>query len=609
MKLAVPIMPPELNDEYRWFMQSRMIKMIKSVFLFTLLWIGLFSANSFATTFQSPLPSDQAFIFSVNINSPRFATVEWRIAPGYYLYSKRVHITLDPNVPADIRIPQGELKYDVNLGRLEVFSGNVSVPVKLKNNETKIRLNVAYQGCSVEGFCYPPLQKTLLLNFSDGKVSQDNTPSLPSLLTDQNGIAALFGAQHFGVTLLVFAGLGLLLSFTPCVLPMIPIVTGIIVGHKRTTNAKKGFFLSSTYVLGSSMTYAMAGVAAALMGSSLQVWLQKPAVIGIASGLFVLLALSLFGCYELRLPNRLQNQVANWSNHQRRGTYAGVFLMGMMSTLIISPCVTAPLVGVLMYISQTGDVVLGGGALFAMGIGMGIPLVLLGMSAGRWLPKSGAWMDLVKKMFGVLMLGMAIWLASRIVPPGITLILTGLLLSGVSIFLILYLPRMIEWRKLSRGLGYAIGLSGMAVMFGANMPDMMNHWIGARQAYSSVSSFIVIRDMATLNKELSLAQVSRKPVILDFYADWCESCIVMDRKVFGADTVKQALNNYVLLRVDLTSNSADDQVMMKNFSVIAPPTVLFFNAKGSEMNGQRIVGEVNAKEFLGRLNRLTAQKP
>lgn len=583
-------------------MQSRMSK---GVLLFTLLWMWLFSACSLAASIASPLPADQAFPFSLTVNGPQFALAEWRIAPGYYLYSKRVHVVPVPIEAADVRLPQGELKYTTQ-GRLEVFSGTISVPVLAKNNATQFRVSIDYQGCSESGFCYPPIHKTYSLNFTSGTVTEDTT-SLSNLLTNQNGIAALFGSQHFGITLLIFAGLGLLLAFTPCVLPMVPIVTGIIVGHKRSVSAKKGFLLSSTYVFGSSLTYALAGVAAALMGSSLQVWLQKPIVIILAASLFVLLAFSLFGWYELKLPRQWQNKLTKWSNHQQGGTYAGVFFMGMISTLIISPCVTAPLVGVLIYISQSGDMILGGSALFAMGLGMGLPLILIGMSAGKWLPKSGAWMEAVKKLFGVLMLAMGIWLLSRAVPSLVTMILTGLLLLGIAFFLSVSLPRVITWRKLSRSLGVLLGLSGIIVIVGASLPNAVPTWLGANQASPLASSFTVIRDLAMLNKQLSQAQLAHKPVLLDFYADWCESCVVMDKNVFSLTDVKQALSNYVLLRADLTENSHDDQAIMKHFNVIAPPTVLFFNVAGREMNAQRIVGEVNAQEFLGRLQSLGNQ--
>lgn len=583
-------------------MQSRISK---GVLLFTLVWMWLFSAATLAATIASPLPADQAFTFSLNLNSPQFALAEWRIAPGYYLYTKRVQVVPAPIDAAQVRLPQGDLKYTTQ-GRLEVFSGIISVPILVKNTISQFHLTVDYQGCSESGFCYPPVHKTYSLNLANNTVTEDTT-SLSNLLTNQNDIAALFSSQHFGVTLLIFAGLGLLLAFTPCVLPMVPILTSIIVGHKQSVSAKKGFLLSSTYVFGSSLTYALAGIAAALMGSSLQVWLQKPIVIILAASLFVLLAFSLFGWYELKLPRQWHNKLTEWSNHQQGGTYAGVFFMGMISTLIISPCVTAPLVGVLIYISQSGDMVLGGSALFVMGLGMGLPLILIGMSAGKWLPKSGAWMEIVKKLFGVLMLAMGIWLLSRILPSLITMILTGLLLLSMAFFLSVSLPRTIAWQKSSRSMGALLGLSGILVIVGASLPNALPTWLVVNQEAPIASAFTVIRDMATLNKQLSQAKLARKPVLLDFYADWCESCVVMDKNVFSLTDVKQALSNYVLLRADLTENNSDDQVIMKHFNVIAPPTVLFFNIAGREMNGARIVGEVNAQEFLGRLQSLGNQ--
>lgn len=582
-------------------------KLTKSILFLVLLWTCIFSVNSFAQATKAPLSNDEAFAFSVSRVKSDVAMVNWQIAPGYYLYTNRVRITVDPKTPVDVQLPQGDLKYDASLGRLEVYHGNITVPVVFKTNPQQITLDVDYQGCSQEGFCYPPMHKSMLVNMVNGSVEQMNTPtssthSWKSLLTDQNGVKNLLGSQHLGMLLLIFAGLGLLLAFTPCVLPMVPILTGIIVGQKQAVTTKKAFFLSLVYVLGSAITYSIAGLIAATMGSSLQAWLQKPWIIAVVSGLFVLLALSLFGLYDLQVPRRWQNRITGWSNQQQGGTYVGVFLMGMISTLIVSPCVTAPLVGVLMYIGQTGDRILGASALFAMGIGMGIPLILIGMSAGKWLPKSGSWMESVKKIFGVLMLGMAIWLSSRITSQTVTLIFWGVLLLGFALYLGLYLPQLISRPKFARALGLMVGISGVLVIGGVSMPNVVHGLMSKHQTeIAETNSFFVIHDMATLNKQLALAQAAHKPVILDFYADWCESCVTMDRNVFMNPNVQNALSKYVLLRADLTANSEDDQAILKSYDVIAPPTVLFFDGQGREMNTNRIVGEVDAKEFLLRL--------
>ena len=582
---------------------------IRQILQCTLLLLWLVCLPSFAE--GVPLPENQAFAFHLSVTKSNQAMAEWEIAPGYYLYSKRVRITMDSALKPIINYPQGELKYDAERGRFEAFSGSLLIPVLFSASDANVRMGVDYQGCSEDGFCYPPTHREFNLNLINRTVTEDVSvapitstgTSLQTLLTDQNSVRSLLDAKHLGVVLLVFAMLGLLLAFTPCVLPMIPILMGIIVGHKESVSTKKAFFLSGSYVLGSAITYALAGLLVASLGSTLQVWLQKPWIIAATSALFVLLALSLFGVYELQLPRALQNSLSRFSDSRKRGSYAGVFVMGMISTLIVSPCVTAPLVGVLMYIAQTGDRLLGASALFAMGIGMGLPLLFIGTSAGKWLPKSGAWMDAVKKIFGILMLGMAIWLISRVISPMLVMVLWGILLLAIAIFLILYLPTVIGRRKLNRTIGFLVGLSGMLVVVaGIGMPTQLSNWIGAVPAMvNHEKTFVVVHDISALQKQLLLAKQDKKPVILDFYADWCESCVVMDRKVFNLPTVKQQLKPYVLLRADLTENSANDQMLLTHYGVIAPPTVLFFDDKGKEINSQRIVGEVDANEFLTRL--------
>lgn len=526
------------------------MKYILYLFFYVCLTCGFFATNTFANV--KPLPIDQAFSTQVTFNNSALITAEFNIAPGYYLYSQKVHVIFDPVVSANIRYPEGEIKYDAHRGNYAIYSGNLVIPVSLNTNLKPLKMTLEYQGCSEHGFCYPPMQKNYQINFATQTItpmlenSQTNvaTPSIKTLLTDQNRVNALLASQHLGMMLLIFLGLGLLLAFTPCVLPMIPILTSIIVGQKHLVNTKKALLLSIIYVLGSAITYAFAGVIAALMGSSLQAYLEKPWIIAIVAAIFFLLALSLFGVYDLHIPRRWQSNITAISRKQKGGTYIGAFIMGMVSSLIVSPCVTAPLVGVLMYVAKTGDMVLGASALFALGIGMGIPLIAIGTSAGKWLPRRGPWMIFIQKIFGVLMVVMAVWLLTRI-------------------------PI----------------LNNVAVAQNAK-PD----------------SFITVHSVDELNKQLELAQAAHKPVLLDFYADWCASCVAMEHDVFDTATVKKELAPFILIRADLSNNNSADEILLKNYSVVAPPTVLFFNNQGHEMNSQRIVGEVNANEFIQRLN-------
>lgn len=573
------------------------------VWFYVLLWAFFISSLGVPKTFAnvSPLPVDQAFIARVIFNSPQLVSAEFNIAPGYYLYSQRLHIAFNPAISTDIRYPQGEVKYDAHRGNYSVYTGNLVVPIALNTDAQQVKITLDYQGCSEHGFCYPPMQKSFEIDLAKQQVTpiiQDVgakaavTTSLQTLLTDQNRVNAVLASQHLGMMLLIFIGLGLLLAFTPCVLPMIPILTSIIVGQKEIADTKKAFALSTVYVLGSAITYAFAGMIAALMGSSLQLYLEKPLVIAFVSGLFILLALSLFGFYDLHIPRRWQSNITSISRKQKGGTYFGAFIMGMVSSLIVSPCVTAPLVGVLMYIAKTGDMLLGASALFALGVGMGIPLIAIGTSAGKLMPHRGPWMIVIQRFFGVLMVGMAIWLLTRIHSLPVILLFSGVVLLAITIYFKIYKNNT----KLSMTTGVAsviLILGSVAIPFFVSTTSTIRH---------PANSFIVVRNTEELNKQLLIARSNNKPVLLDFYATWCASCVAMDQDVFDLPAVQKALSQFVLLRADLSANNSADELLLKTYSIVAPPTVLFFNNKGKEVNSRRIVGEVNAKDFLNRLN-------
>jgi thioredoxin:protein disulfide reductase len=555
---------------------------------------------------EAPLPADQAFRFSATFSQPKEVTASWQIAPGYYLYAKRIQITFDPPVTGIIHLPQGEYKYDDVSGRVEVFANSLNVPIQLRQPWLKVRMHVNYQGCSQDGFCYPPMQETRSLKWGETVAastinsSQTVAPiSYGQLLSDQNAVQSVLKSHSILFVLFIFFVLGLLLAFTPCVLPMLPILTSIIVGQKQIASPRKAALLSFIYVLGSALMYAIAGMIAALIGSSLQVWLQTPIVIGMMSALFVLLALSLFGFYDLQLPPSWQQHLTRLSQHQQGGTSLGVFIMGMLSALIVSPCITAPLVGVLLYISQSGSALFGASALFIMGLGMGLPLILVGASTG-WLPKSGPWMEAVKSAFGLLMLAMAIWLASRILAPTMITLLWGALLIAILFFIGIYLSRL--WGRANWRRSVYILMSAAGVLFFIGVLNWEN--VGTTTKTISIgvaeNHFITVKSKEDISQQLMLARTLHKPVLLDFYADWCDSCIIMDKQVFSQPRVKAALRPYILLRVDLSANTPADQALLKEFNVIAPPTVLFFN-QGQEIDSKRIVGEVNEKEFLQRL--------
>lgn len=565
---------------------------IKGLRFLLLIGLALYAAVSMASH-EKPLPAEQAFVFSAVKADNQKIIAQWKIAPNYYLYTKRLQINVDPSAGVNIHYPKGKFKKSPLGVQEEVYFKRVLVPINLPPNVETATLNVDYQGCSQHGFCYPPVHKevSIVLN-----AKPQTTASLSSLLTDQQGVLLALQTQHYPILLLFFLGLGLLFAFTPCVLPMIPILTAIIVGQ-HVTSTRKSFLLAFTYVLGMASAYAVAGVAAAAMGSSVQVWLQKGWVIGLMSAIVLLLALSLFEWYDLRFSRRWHNFVSNWSRRHQGGNYLGVFSMGVLSTLVVSPCITAPLMGVLIYISQTGNIFLGGSALFALGLGMGIPLMLIGISANKWLPKSGAWMEAVRKMMGFCMLALAIWMLSRILMPVTIMLLWSLLLFTVAAFFYVSMPKYIGRRHINRGIGiFAAALGVVVILSGTNTLTLKQ--VPVEQ---STPLFTVVKNIESLRQQLASAAAAGQPVLLDFYADWCESCIAMDEKVFKQTDVQMNLKKYRLLRADLTNNNAADAEILKAYQVIAPPTILFFDPRGQEINSQRVVGEVGAKEFLSRL--------
>ncbi len=500
--------------------------MLKKVFI-TILAFCMMSFV-FAAETAPPLSADKAFIFSAHLKQKNQLLLEWTIAPGYYLYRNQIKLT----PPNQIELPPGEWRHDTLHGRYQAYEGSLKIPVTLAEKE-KLNFTINYQGCSSAGFCYAPIKKNIKVDLSRVAVSQYSAESRNAT---EDHILTFFDGRHLFVIMFSFLGLGLLLAFTPCVLPMVPILSAIIIGHSKKTQKKKAFFLSLAYVAGTAVMYAIAGMVIALIGSNIQAQLQKPWVIILFSGLFIWLAFSMFGFYELQLPKHFRRQITTLSNKQHHGTYVGVFLMGCLSTLIISPCVSAPLVGVLAYIGQTGDALLGALALLSLGIGMGIPLLLIGISADKLLPKAGPWMKTLEKIFGVMMLGLAIWMLSRII-----------------------------------------------------LGPMISH---------STPLFKVVHSMNEFDQQLANAKKNHQLALLDFYADWCDSCVIMDHTVFSNAAVRSALNDIVMLRADITMDNAFDESLFKRFHIIGPPTIIFFNRQGKELKSSRIVGEVSVKEFL-----------
>lgn len=544
-----------------------------------------------------PLPPDMAFAVSVNVASNgRDVETHWQVAPGYHLYADKMQFNFVPALPNQPAYPPATSQ--------GFFEGHFDIPITTYPDKAgNYAFTLHYQGCALAGFCYPPTNKTVMLNL---KPATDSA-NFSNLLMNQYTVQSVLSQQSLMMLLLIFFGLGVLLAFTPCVLPMLPILTGIIVGQKKHATTKRALLLSLTYVLGMALAYSFAGMLAAIAGSSLQVFVQQPIFIIAGSLLFVLLALSLFEFYALPISSKWQTLIQRWSMKHEGGTYVGVFFMGLIATLLVSPCVTAPLVGVLLYISQTGNVLLGSSALFVLGLGMGLPLILVGVSAGRWMPKRGPWMLVITKCFGLLMLAMAIWLISRILPESVIYTFWFMYFIVVFMFFFIFFPRK-AIKKLGRirfGLIIGLLLTVMFLMGGLkSASSFIERALGVKKlAQHDQSHFTTVTNAMELKAAMIKSVAEQKPLILDFYADWCESCLAMDEAVFGSPRVQQALRPFTLVRVDLTANTEETTAIMKAYGVIAPPTLLFFNAQGQELSAYRLVGEVGEIEFLNRLPR------
>lgn len=541
-----------------------------------LLWLFLIPFAAFADTTNNPLPADQVFQVSIASSNAQQVVLHWKIAKGYHLYRERFSfnlITPKTGTIGNVILPAGISKEDMILGKYQVYENQLDLTVPLNNVTTAATLAVGYQGCADSGFCYPPTTKTFTLN------------------TGNDRFANLLQQKNYLWIALAFLGFGLLLSFTPCVLPMIPILSGIIIGQRRAAlSTRNAFFLSLAYVIGMSVTYAIAGVLVALAGSHLSAALQTPWVIVIFSIVFVLLALSLFGFYELQLPGFLQQSINDLSNRQKRGSHIGAFVMGALSVLIVSPCVTAPLVGVLTFIAQSGDVILGALALLMMGIGMGIPLLIIGTSAGKLLPKAGRWMNTVKTIFGILLLAVAIYLLERVLSHLVSTLLWA------ALFIITALCLIYNNKKLFRSMGILLLVYGVFLL----QPLITSHNASATltsQATKTNLPFQRVKNIDDVKQALAIAQEKHQLVMLDFYADWCVACKIMERTTFNDPAVKTALNNVLLLQADVTANDATDKALEDYFHVVAPPTMLFFK-DNKEFVDKRLIGETSPKDFL-----------
>ncbi|MDK8464132.1 protein-disulfide reductase DsbD [Marinobacter sp. SS13-12] len=582
------------------------------------------------------LPVDEALPFSFTADNGA-VLLSWDIAPDHYLYQERISISSDTE---GVALGEPEFSYtgtdteDEFFGKVTVFYEPVAarVPVTLPDGVREAELQVTYQGCANAGLCYPPQTRDVLYyasasdnpdatpaSSSGGSASSGNAQQPPEDTSTATGLAGFLANQSTLVIAGLFLLLGLGLTFTPCVLPMVPIISSLV-SSRNTSTTGHALLLSSSYVLGMALTYAAAGVVTGLLGASfnLQAQLQSPWVLSVFAALFVVFALSMFNLFEIQLPRFIREPLDN-ASHRLTGTrVASIFGIGALSALIVSPCVSAPLAGSLLYISTTQDAMIGGVALFALGLGMGLPLILVAVGGRKFLPTTGPWMNVVKAFYGVMLLAVAIWLVERMVPGWVALTLWGLLVAITGVQLGAFDAAKAGWERTRKGMGLVMFAYGIALLAGAvsgaNDPlkplaaftasNQPMAGISPAGAAASHAEFIRLESPADIRNELQLASRNGTPVMLDFYADWCISCKVMERNVFSDAAVIQALAPYKLLQLDMTDNTPEQQALLDELGLFGPPAILFYHDTGAEMESARVLGEMDRDQFLGHLDAL-----
>lgn len=574
------------------------------------------------------LPPELAYLPQILSATDSEISVRWLIEPGYYLYRDKLTFALE-NVPGatitNVRIDPGVDQYDDFFGNVKVLRDSADAQFSLATNGTlsniqDANLLIKYQGCADIGVCFPPSETSLPLSFSASAntstpvaaapLSNVQSPAVETPLeqSEQDRLFNLLGSSSIWLTIATFFGLGVLLAFTPCVLPMIPILSSLIVGQGEKISTARAFQLSLVYVLVMASTYAIVGIIVGLSGYNVQAFLQNPWVLSFIAVLFVVLSLSMFGFYELQMPTRIQQKLTQWSNKQGGGQVSSVAAMGFISTLIVGPCITAPLAGALIYIAKTGDAFIGGTALFALGLGMGAPLLLIGTSAGKLVPKAGAWMDAVKHFFGIIMLAMAIYMVSRFIPTVAAMTLFGILaiVSGIRFGATDSITKdSSQWQRVGKGVGLVILLYGVALLVGA-LSGVGSYTTPLRGIVSTSSSqadtnghlaFAPVKSVEELQRIVSKASSENRPVMLDFYADWCISCKEMEAFTFTDSSVQALLENAVVIQADVTANDDLDKALLKKFDLFGPPGIIFWDEAGTELRAARVVGFMPAGKF------------
>ncbi|OJI34629.1 Thiol:disulfide interchange protein DsbD precursor [Vibrio vulnificus] len=578
--------------------------------------MALFGNNQ-TSTFGSGsndfVPVDQAFPFNFFQQDHRL-TLDWQVKEGYYLYQQRLSFSAENVTLGDIQMEDGQPYRDEFFGDVNIYTNPLFVNIPMQDWQSGAKVIVQYQGCAKAGFCYPPETRVIdIASFTNGDMAPATTlaqtprqletsttnTSTPQPLTQQDQLAS--GLADNWWTPLLFLALGVGLAFTPCVLPMYPILTSIVLGSGKLSQ-RRALGLSLVYVQGMALTYTLLGLVVASAGLQFQAAMQHPYVLIGLSILFVTLALSMFGVYTLQLPSSVQTWLNNLSNKQQGGSSAGVFAMGAISGLVCSPCTTAPLSGALLYVAQSGDLLTGGVALYALAMGMGIPLILVAVFGNKLLPKAGGWMDRVKTLFGFVLLAAPIFLLERILPEMWSTALWSAL--GIAAFGWLYhVKNSLEFGGWKQS---AVGIIAVLGLFASAQPAL-NYWFAdsTQQAQTSEVSFIKIRNVEELQQQLALAKQAKKPVMLDFYADWCVACKEFEKYTFHDPAVAAQLKQFVLLQADVTRNQAQDIELLQAQQVLGLPTIDFWDAQGNPVSNARLTGFMQATPFLEHIQRIS----
>ena len=572
--------------------------------------LGVVVASSHAD--DDFLPPEKAFRVSARLIDAKSIEVNFQIAEGYYLYRERLVFKAEGASLGQPDIPHGKVKFDPNFEKeVETFRQQLIVRLPVENSD-KFTLTVGNQGCSDKGLCYAPMETIFRLSSLSIKTqvatdASDAQETNPVVKQEQDGefgrIQTSLASGKLSLILPLFFLLGLGLSLTPCVLPMVPILSFIIVGEGAQTSRSRGFILSLSYALGMAFVYTALGIAAGLLGEGLAAALQKPWLLTLFAVLIAVMSLAMFDVYQLQMPASLQLLLTKMSERQKGGKLFGVFIMGALSALIVGPCVAAPLAGALVYISQTRNVIIGGSALFVMALGMSVPLLLLGLSAGTLLPRAGQWMKVVKPLFGVVMLALALWMVASLIPSWALMAGWGLLAVAYGIFILL--SSHLGWFPKLFGVLFVLlgAVQWIGIATGSDNP--FAPWENLRGERVRKTEFKKIKTVEELDQ--ALASADGKIVMLDFYADWCVSCIEMEKLTFTEPKVKQVMDQMLLLQADVTANDDDDKALLKRFGLFGPPGIIFFGREGQEIFQARVIGFKTADYFLKLLQQVQTQ--